>query len=116
MIKRGVISVSVTRVPADSLFQPGILELFSADTTYSLHGTLTNLDGSSIYLWRTYNLGHLIALARSLSDRLPKNELVLRKTKINNLQKYELFMKCKPEESARLLTQMKALGFLRAHR
>ena len=114
MIKRGVISVKVSLVRADSLFQPEKLEMFTTDTTYSLYGSLTSLTSPNIYLWKTYNLGHLIALSTSMSDRLPPNELVIRKAKFGGLTKYELFLKCRPEEGQRLVTEMKGFGFLRA--
>jgi rare lipoprotein A len=115
MIQRGVIAVKITMIHPDSLFKLGKLELFSMDTTYNLYGALTTLDGPAIYLWKTYNLGHLILLSTTLSDRLPPNELVLRKKSYGPVTKYELYLKCKAEESQDLLKKMKELGFLRAH-
>lgn len=114
MIPQGITRVKITKVATDSLLQPGNVELFSTDTTYSLYGTTTSLNYPAIFLWKTQKIDHLLALASSMTARLPANEMVIRKRTVGKKNSYELHLKCSQEESEKLMREVWYLGFFKA--
>ncbi len=114
MMQQGIARVKITKVSMDSLFQPKNMEMFSTDTTYSLYGTFITLSGATIFLWKTKDLSHMLALANSMSNRLPPNEIVIRKRLDGKKTVYELLLNCREVEKDRYLYEVKKLGFFMA--
>lgn len=114
MIQQGITRVKITKVSNDSLFRPENMEMFSADTIYSLYGTVAAIADTTIFLWKTTSLSHLLAFSNLISERLPPKELIIRKRSLGNKSIYELLLHCRRIECDRFLYEVRRMGFYKA--